>query len=175
VAGCIIRFRTLDLVTGPPFTGATGHGYSWAHTEGVVRHATIAIDNAAHQLADHALNRDDPPTATWAARKGILVTRSCEQCYRNLMAADVAANNPTAVEAAYQQLLATITADDGPDATDHLDPETTAAARTPPPPPPTPPLTMGRYLPITNPYEPPSDPGRFKMLSNRSLRWRIVG
>ena len=57
----------LVLVEGPPFTGGTNDGYSWAHTEGLVSHATIAIDNAAHQLAEHALQHDDPDTATWAA------------------------------------------------------------------------------------------------------------
>ncbi len=113
----------LDLVEGPPFTVA--ERFSWAHTEGFVSHATIAIDDAAHHLADHALNAGSPDEASWAAEKGILVTRNCEQCYRNLMQAGIAAKNSTAVEAAYKRLLATVTNDDGPGAAEYLDPETT--------------------------------------------------
>ena len=41
------------------------------------------------------------------------------------MRAGIAAGNPTAVEAAYHQLIAITEADEGPDSTDLLDPETT--------------------------------------------------
>jgi DNA-binding SARP family transcriptional activator len=112
----------LELVEGPPFNGA-GDAYNWAHTEGIITHAIVAIDNAAHRLAQHALD-DDPALASWAARKGLTATSACEECYRNLMRAAIAQDDHTALEATFNELTAVIDADDGPDATSLLDPET---------------------------------------------------
>ena len=113
----------LELVEGTPFTGA-GNAYTWAHTNGIITHAIVAIDNAAHRLAQHALANDDPDQATWAARKGLLATGACEECYRNLMRAAAAEANQVAFEAVYTELLAVIDADEGPDASSVLDPDT---------------------------------------------------
>jgi DNA-binding SARP family transcriptional activator len=113
----------LELVEGTPFTGA-GNAYTWAHTNGIITHAIVAIDNAAHRLAKHDLTRNDPDQATWAARKGLIATGACEECYRNLMRAANAENNQVALEAVYSELLAVIDADEGPDASTFLDPET---------------------------------------------------
>jgi len=113
----------LGLVEGTPFTGA-GTGYLWAHAQGIITHTIVAIDNAAHRLAEHALASDDPAEATWAARKGLLATGACEQCYRHLMRAALADGNQVAFEATYQELLAVTDSDDGPDGATFLDPET---------------------------------------------------
>ena len=113
----------LELVEGPPFSGA-GNGYIWAHTDGIVTHTIVAIDNAAHRLAQHALDNNDPDEVTWAARKGLLATGACEACYRNLMRAAAAEGNQVAFEATYRELLAVTDADQGPDASTYLDPET---------------------------------------------------
>jgi hypothetical protein len=113
----------LELVEGIPFTGA-GNGYTWAHTDGIITHAIVAIDNAAHRLSQLALQNDVPDQATWAARKGLAVTGACEECYRNLMRAVIAEENETALEAVFSELLAVIDADEGPDASGFLDPET---------------------------------------------------
>ena len=113
----------LDLVEGPPFTAA-GTGYTWAHTEGIITHATVAVDDAAHRLAQHALTNGDPELATWAARKGLAATGACEECYRNLMRAAVDEGNRVALEALYTELLAIIDADEGPDTSTFLDSET---------------------------------------------------
>lgn len=113
----------LELVEGTPFTGA-GNAYIWAHTDGIITHTIVAIDNAAHRLAQHALANDDPAEATWAARKGLVATGACEQCYRNLMRAAAAEGNQVAFEAIYSELLAVIDADEGPDASSLLDPDT---------------------------------------------------
>ena len=113
----------LDLVEGTPFTGA-GNAYTWAHTDGIITHTIVAIDNASHRLAQNALANDDPAGATWAARKGLVATGACEECYRNLMRAAAAEGNQVAFEAVYSELLAVVDADDGPDATSILDPET---------------------------------------------------
>jgi two-component SAPR family response regulator len=113
----------LELVEGTPLTGA-GNAYIWAHTDGIITHTIVAIDNAAHRLAQHALANDDPAEATWAARKGLVATGTCEQCYRNLMRAAAAEGNQVAFEAVYSELLAVVDADEGPDASSLLDPDT---------------------------------------------------
>jgi DNA-binding SARP family transcriptional activator len=113
----------LQLVEGTPFTGA-GNSYGWAHTDGIITHTIVAIDNAAHRLAQHALTRNHPEQATWAARKGLVATGACEECYRNLMRAAIAEGNQVALEAVYTELLAVVDADEGPDASTFLDPET---------------------------------------------------
>jgi DNA-binding SARP family transcriptional activator len=114
----------LEFVEGIPFSGA-GNGYTWAHTDGIITHIIVAIDNAAHRLAQQALDNNDPDEATWAARKGLLATGACEACYRNLMRAAAAQGNQVAFEATYRELLAVTDADRGPDASAYLDPETT--------------------------------------------------
>ena len=113
----------LDLVEGMPFTGA-GNAYTWAHTNGIITHSIVAIDDAAHRLAQLALNNGTPDQATWAARKGLTATGACEECYRNLMRAATAAGNSVAFEAIYGELLAVVDADEGPDVSTFLDPET---------------------------------------------------
>ena len=113
----------LELVEGTPFTGA-GNGYTWAHTDGIITHTIVAIDDAAHRLAQTALENDTPDQATWAARKGLAATGVCEQCYRNLMHATIAEGNRVAFEAVFAELLAVVDADEGPDASSFLDPET---------------------------------------------------
>jgi nucleoid-associated protein YgaU/DNA-binding SARP family transcriptional activator len=113
----------LELVEGPPFSGA-GTGYTWAHTEGLITHAIVAVDNAAHRLAQLALHADDPALASWAARKGLTATAACEDCYRNLMRAAVAEDDQTALEATFNELVAVVDADQGPDTTSLLHPDT---------------------------------------------------
>jgi plasmid stabilization system protein ParE len=114
----------LALVAGTPFSGI-GNAYTWGHTDGIITHSIVAVDNAAHRLAQLALQTDAPDLATWAARQGLTATTGCEQCYRNLMAAAIAEDNPTALEAIYTELLTVTDADvEGPDASTLLDPET---------------------------------------------------
>ena len=113
----------LELVEGTPFTGA-GNGYTWAHTDGIITHTTVTIDNTAHRLAQLALQNDTPDQATWAARRGLIATGACEECYRSLMRAAIAEGNQVAFEAVYAELLAVVDADEGPDVSTFLDPET---------------------------------------------------
>jgi len=113
----------LDLVQAAPFSGV-GSSYAWAHTEGIVTHAIVAIDNTAHQLANLALDAGRLDLAEWAARRGLLATYACEACYRNLMRVAIAQQNPVALEAVYAELLTAVDADDGPDAATWLEPET---------------------------------------------------
>jgi hypothetical protein len=113
----------LDLVDGPPFHGA-GNDYTWAHTEGILTHAIVAVDNAAHRLAQLALDAGEPDRATWAGRQGLLATWACEECYRNLMRAAIAESDQTALDAIYNELTTIVDADEGPEATTWLDEET---------------------------------------------------
>ncbi len=113
----------LELVDGAPFTGA-GNAYTWAHTDGIITHSIVAIDNTSHRLAQLALEGDAPDQAAWAARKGLTATGACEVCYRNLMRTAIAKGNPTALEAVFNELLAVVDADQGPNAAGFLDPET---------------------------------------------------
>jgi hypothetical protein len=113
----------LDLVEGPPFSG-TFNGYGWAHTKGIITHAIVTVDNAAHRLAKLALDANDPALATWATRQGLTATGVCEECYRNLMRCAIAENNQTALDATIDELTAIMDADDGPDAATYLEEET---------------------------------------------------
>lgn len=113
----------LELVEGTPFSGA-GNGYTWAWSEGLVSHAIVAVDDAAHDLARTALDVGDPELASWAARKGLLSTTRCEECYRNLMRAAIAEGNQTALDAVFTELTTVVDADDGPDADSYLESET---------------------------------------------------
>lgn len=113
----------LELVEGPPFTGA-GTSYTWAHTDGIITHTIVAIDNTAHRLAQLALAAGAPDQAVRAARQGLNATGACEECYRNLMRAAIAEGNQVALEAVFTELVAVVDADDGPDAAGFLDPET---------------------------------------------------
>lgn len=60
-----------------------------------VTHAVVAVDNAAHRLAQQALQTDNEQ-ATWAGRRGLLATWACEECYRNLMRAAIHQDDRTA-------------------------------------------------------------------------------
>lgn len=113
----------LQLVEGTPFSG-TGNGYVWAWEEGLVSHAIVAVDNAAHRLASLALDTGDADLAESAARKGLVSTTRCEECYRNLMRAAINQNSQTALDAVFTELTTVIDGDDGPDATAYLEPET---------------------------------------------------
>ena len=113
----------LELVEGAPFTGA-GNSYTWAYTDGIITHSIVAIDNAAHRLAQLALDKVNLSEVAWAARKGLMATGACEECYRNLMRAAIAEGNQIALEAIYTELVAVVDAEEGPDAAGYLDPET---------------------------------------------------
>jgi hypothetical protein len=63
-------------------------------------HAVIAVDNAAHRLAQQALQTDNAAQATWAGRQGLLATWACEECYNNLMRAAIHQDDRTALDAA---------------------------------------------------------------------------
>ncbi len=64
--------EALALVRGEPFAGATKGTYVWAWSEQLVYEMQVAITRAADALATLALAHDDPDTALWATRQGLL-------------------------------------------------------------------------------------------------------
>lgn len=115
----------LDIVEGPPFSGAVA-ALNWAYGEGVITHLVIAADDAAHRLTALAAEAEDHETATWASRKGLAATGSCDICYRNLMHAAASQSNRTALHALFEEMVALVEDDDGPDAVTQLDSEAVA-------------------------------------------------
>jgi hypothetical protein len=64
--------QALGLVRGEPFAGVTKGSYIWAWSEGLAYEMQVAITRAADALGTLALAQDDPDTAEWAVRQGLL-------------------------------------------------------------------------------------------------------
>jgi hypothetical protein len=64
--------QALSLVRGEPFAGVTKGSYIWAWSEGLAYEMQVAITRAADALGTAALAQDDPDTAEWAIRQGLL-------------------------------------------------------------------------------------------------------
>jgi hypothetical protein len=64
--------QALSLVRGEPFAGVTKGSYIWAWSEGLAYEMQVAITRAADALGTLALAKDDPDTAEWAVRQGLL-------------------------------------------------------------------------------------------------------
>ncbi len=64
--------QALALVRGEPFAGVAKGSYVWAWSEQVVYEMQVAITRAADALGTLALAHDDPETALWATRQGLL-------------------------------------------------------------------------------------------------------
>lgn len=64
--------EALGLVRGEPFAGVAKGTYVWAWSEQLVYEMQVAITRAADALGAMALAQDDPDTALWATRQGLL-------------------------------------------------------------------------------------------------------
>ncbi len=67
--------QALSLVRGEPFAGVAKGSYVWAWSPGpgpTVYNMQVAITRAADTLGTLALAHDDPDTALWATRQGLL-------------------------------------------------------------------------------------------------------
>ncbi|MBS3941999.1 MAG: LysM peptidoglycan-binding domain-containing protein [Actinobacteria bacterium] len=112
----------LDRVRGIPLT-ARSSGYSW--TAYILYHIEQQITDAAHELAQLYLKRDDPERARWAAEQGLRADPYCEVLHRDLMSAASMAGNTSDIPAIMRRLRQLIEADgDANDNDDHLDPQT---------------------------------------------------
>jgi hypothetical protein len=99
----------LDLVRSLPFAGGRT-GYEWAFAEGLVARMETVVAEAAHHLAQLALEARDPDLAQWAARQGLLASPGDEVLYRDRMLACDLAGNPAGVEAVMDELVAAVEA-----------------------------------------------------------------
>ena len=61
----------LSLVRGRPFTGVT---YNWAFSELLVSEMEVGVSEVARRLAGLSMEAADPATASFAARRGLLVS-----------------------------------------------------------------------------------------------------
>lgn len=95
----------LELVRGAPFTGVR-QGYEWAYAEGLIARMELVVADAAHHLAQLALERRDAEVAHWAAGQGLLASPGDEVLYRDRMLACDLSGNPAGVEAVMDELVA---------------------------------------------------------------------
>ncbi|MEW6473878.1 MAG: hypothetical protein AB1679_16625 [Actinomycetota bacterium] len=112
----------LELVRGAPLAGAR-QGYEWAYAEGLIARIETLVGEAAHHLAQLALEAHDPDLAQWAARQGLLASPGDEVLFRDRMLACDLAGNPAGVEAVMDELVA---AAEALEPYDTLHPETVA-------------------------------------------------
>ena len=112
----------LELVRERPLVG-TRQGYEWAYAEGLVARIETVVAEAAHHLAQLALEARDPDLAQWAACQGLLASPADEVLYRDRMLACDLAGNPAGVEAVMDELVA---AAEALEPYDTLHPETVA-------------------------------------------------
>ena len=99
---CGLLRQALDLLRGQPFEGV--RGYDWAFTEGTVVEAEATIADAAHRLAQLALERGDADLATWAAMQGLKSVPGTEPLYRDRMEAAHLVGDPAAVDRIVEEL-----------------------------------------------------------------------
>lgn len=110
----------LEGVRGLPFEG-TKRGWEWIFNEGLSAHITSVVSEAAHLLATQAIERGDTKQAIWATVQGVKASPGDEILYRDRMLAHDLEGNPAGVEAAMDELMRVIEADE-PDGNVH--PET---------------------------------------------------
>lgn len=104
--------RALRLVRGAPFSGVGRNRYGWADMS-IRAHIECLIDDAAHRLADIALQLGDPETARWACYQAHKVVPGCEQCYLRRFQVAHLAQNPIELRSSMAELQQIIRADDG--------------------------------------------------------------
>ncbi len=100
----------LEMVRGQPFD--VGRGYEWTFAEGFVTRAALAIAEAAHHLAELALDADDDAQAEWAATQGLLASPGDEALYRDRMLAAHHAGNTAAIKQIMSELCEVVEANE---------------------------------------------------------------
>lgn len=111
--------QAIQLLRGQPFEGVSG--YEWAYTGGTVAELEATISDAAHRLAQLALEVGDHKRATWSALQGLKAVPGSEPLYRDRMEAAHLAGDPAAVDRIVEELCRYI---ETLDPLDDLHPET---------------------------------------------------
>lgn len=104
--------EALALVRGRPFEDVPECSYGWAWSEQVVSTIEVAVAEVAEQLAELALDADQPGIARWAARQGLLVIPSREALYQAWMRAAAAAGNLDDLDQAWRDVWRAVRAID---------------------------------------------------------------
>ncbi|MDP9404521.1 MAG: LysM peptidoglycan-binding domain-containing protein [Actinomycetota bacterium] len=112
----------LGLVRGLPFEGSK-EGYEWAYAEGLVARISSIVADAAHLVAQWAIEEGDTGQALWAAAQGLLASPGDEVLFRDRMRAHDRAGNPAGVESVMSELCHVV---EGLEPYDSLHPETQA-------------------------------------------------
>jgi hypothetical protein len=111
-----LRAEALSLVRGPPFEDAPDPTYRWIHTEGLASTITVAIVDAAHELAVDRLAAGDLAGSEWAASQGLRASPTEESLWLDRVHAVRAIGDPLAEKRLRQEAVATL----GPDGADRL-------------------------------------------------------
>lgn len=111
--------EAVGLLRGQPFEGM--RGYEWAYTEGIIAETEAMIADAAHRLAQLALEDNDAELATWAALSGLKAVPGSEPLYRDRMEAAHLNGDPAAVDRIIEELCRYV---ETLDPLDDLHPET---------------------------------------------------
>ena len=97
------RRSALELIRGRPFEGLRSS--DWVILEGIGPGIEAFVVDTSGRVAGSCLAAGDPDGATWAARKGLLVSPYDERLYRMLMRAADLGGNPAGVESAMAELV----------------------------------------------------------------------
>jgi hypothetical protein len=98
-----VRGSALGLIRGRPFDGLRSS--DWVILEGIGPGIEAFIVDLSGRVAGSYLAAGDPDGATWAARKGLLVSPYDERLYRMLMRSADRAGNPAGVESVMSELV----------------------------------------------------------------------
>jgi DNA-binding SARP family transcriptional activator len=93
----------LEMVRGRPFEGL--RSADWPTLEGIGPAIEAAVVDLSSRFAESCLSLQDAQGATWAARKGLLVSPYDERLYRILMRAADVDGNPAGVESVMSELI----------------------------------------------------------------------
>ena len=102
--------EALELVRGRPFDVPAG--YEWAYEELHVAHAERVVTEAAHRLADVALEAGEWQVALSATTQGLMGAPASELLYQDRMRAFHASGDAGGLEAAMRELVASVGAKD---------------------------------------------------------------
>jgi hypothetical protein len=111
-----LRAEALSLVRGTPFEDAPDLTYRWIHTEGLASTITVAIVDAAHELAVDRLAAGDLAGSEWAAGQGLKASPTEESLWLDRVHAVGAIGDLLAEKRMWQEAVATL----GPDGADRL-------------------------------------------------------
>ena len=100
----------LELVSGPVFTyrNADRASYTWVDTENWISTVELKVTDAAENLAERYLERNDVDGAIWAAHRGLKACPTHTRLTQLLMRAYFAAGDGKAAERVYESYVSAL-------------------------------------------------------------------